>query len=98
MTGLMLVIALGIGGLITYVDSRPTWDDTGITAFAILVTCGVLAALRPSRPWLWALAVGLWIPLVQIVRAGNYASLLALVMAFAGGYGGWVFRKALATR
>jgi hypothetical protein len=96
MQKILLTVALVFGGLVTYVDSRPGWDDTGVTAFAILAVCGVLGLLGPKRPWLWALAVGLWIPLLGIVRTRNYGSLLALLIAFAGAYAGTVIRKAVA--
>jgi len=91
----LLALGLVLGGLITYMDSRPNWDDTGVTALAIVVSCGLLGALGPSRPWLWALAVGLWIPVLGIVRTHNYAALLALLFAFAGAYAGMAFRKTL---
>lgn len=93
MQKLLLAVALSLGAVITYVDSRPTWDDTGVTATAILVACGVLGALGPKRPWLWALGVGLWIPLLGIARAQNYATLLALLVAFVGAYAGMATRR-----
>jgi len=96
MQKILLAVALAIGGLITYVDSRPAWDDTGVTALAVLVACGAIGFTGPKRPWLWALAVGLWIPLLGIVGTHNYASLLALPIAFAGAYGGMAIRKAVA--
>ncbi|MCX6539258.1 MAG: hypothetical protein NT151_10060 [Acidobacteria bacterium] len=96
MQKILLAVALVLGGLITYVDSQPTWDDTGVTALAILVTCGSLGFMAPKRPWLWALAVGLWIPLLGIVGTHNYGSLLALLIAFAGAYAGMAIRKVIA--
>src|SRR5258708_5837860 len=66
MQRILFVVALGLGLAIAYVDSRPNWDDTGITAAAILVSCGLLGVLGPKQPLLWALAVGLWIPLCGI--------------------------------
>ena len=89
----LFVIALCLGLAIAYVDSRPNWDDTGITAGAILLSCGLLGAIAPKVPWLWALAVGLWIPLFGIVRAQNYGTLLALAVAFAGAYAGMALRR-----
>jgi hypothetical protein len=93
MQKMLFVVALGLGLAIAYVDSRPNWDDTGVTAAAILFSCGLLGATGPKRPWLWALAVGLWIPLFGIVRAQNYGSLLALAVAFAGAYAGMALRR-----
>jgi hypothetical protein len=93
-TILMLIVALCLGGCITYIDSRPTWDDTGVTAAALFVCAAVFGFVRPRWAWAWALALGLWIPLVEVLRAGNYGSLLALLFAFAGAYGGMLLRKA----
>jgi hypothetical protein len=93
MNKLLLVVALALGGVIAYVDSRPTWDDTGVTAGAIVISCGLLGAAGPSRPWLWALAVGLWIPLLAIMKSQNYGSLLVLAFAFAGAYAGMGLRR-----
>jgi hypothetical protein len=95
MQKLLFALALGLGGLITYVDSRPNWDDAGITALAIFISCGLLGILGPRRPWLWALAVGLWIPVIGIVAMHNFGTVLALLFAFAGAYLGMAVRKAV---
>jgi hypothetical protein len=92
MSKVLLPIALGLGLLIAYVDSRPNWDDAGLTALALLASSGLCGVLAPRRPWVWALAVGIWIPLVGIASARNYGSLLAILFAFAGAYSGMVVR------
>ena len=92
MRKVLFAVAVVLGMLIAYVDARPTWDDTGVTAAAVFVVCGVLGAMSPSRPWVWALAVGSWIPLVGILTSQNYAAILALVVAFVGAYGGMLAR------
>jgi hypothetical protein len=91
----LVPLALVLGLTITYVDSSPGWDDTGVSAAAVLGTSGLFGMLYPARPWLWALLVGVWIPASGIVREFNYASLLALVFSFAGAYAGAVVRKTL---
>ena len=53
MNKVLFVAALAIGAGITFVDSRPNWDDAGVTAAAIVVSAGILGAAGPSRPWLW---------------------------------------------
>jgi hypothetical protein len=88
----LLAIALASGLLIAYVDSRPTWDDTGITVFALLVTSAIIGLLVQRRPWLYALAVGLWIPLWGIIHAQNASMLLVLLFPFVGVYAGWALR------
>jgi hypothetical protein len=91
---ILLPVAVFLGLSIAYVDSQPNWDDTGITALALLLSCGVLGALGPERPWLWALSVGGWIPAYGIASSRNFGSLLALVFAFVGAYAGMGARKA----
>ena len=92
-----LIVGLALGGVITYVDSSPGWDDTGVTAAAILASAALLGAIAPRRPWLLALAVGAWIPLVGIAVTRNYGSLLALLFAFAGAYAGMAIRRTVAS-
>ena len=96
MQKLLIAIAIALGWLIAYVDSRPTWDDTVITVFAVLIISGALAFVEPRRPWQWALAVGIWTPLVEIPFGGQFASLVALLVAFIGAYAGMSIRKVLA--
>lgn len=93
MKKILVVIAIGFGVMIAYVDSRPTWDDAGITALSILIVCGLVGLLDLPHPWLLALAIGIWIPLAGIVFNHNFAGLLALVFAFAGIYAGILIRR-----
>jgi hypothetical protein len=90
MQNLLLAAALLAGLFSAYVDSRPTWDDTGILAFGILIVSGLITLLGYRRPWVIALAVGIWIPLHGIFITHNYGTILALVFAFVGAYGGWL--------
>jgi hypothetical protein len=89
-------LAVGMGLLIAWIDSRPNWDDAGITAGLLVLTGAVFGALRPARPWLWGLAVGVWVPLFGIVRHRNFGSLLALGAALVGAYAGTLVRRVLA--
>jgi hypothetical protein len=93
MRKVLFPVALGIGLLIAYVDSRPNWDDSGITALALFTASAACGALSPKRCWLWALAIGMWIPVQSIVMSGNYSSVLVLVFSFAGAYAGLAGRK-----
>jgi len=99
MQKLLLALAVLTGLFIAYVDSRPTWDDTGITAGAILLSSGLLTLLGYRRPWLIALAIGLWLPIYEIYVSHNYSlpnliffPLAILLMASIGAYGGWLAR------
>ena len=89
----LVAVVVGLG--VAWVDSRPHWDDTGIIAVTIFVACALLGTTRPRLAWLWALAVGLWLPLENILLHHNYPSLLALVFAFAGAYAGAFVRQLL---
>ena len=90
---LLLISAVASGLVIGWVDTRPTWDDAGITAAAILLVTGVLGAAMPSRAWIWALTVGGLVLLLDIVLAGSYGAVLALVIAFGGAYAGVLIQK-----
>lgn len=93
MKKVLFVIAVAAGLFIAYIDSRPTWDDTGITAFSIFLLCALCGFINPRRPWIWALAAGIWVPLAGILLHQNYGGLLALVFAFAGAYVGMFARR-----
>ena len=95
---LLFVVAIAAGLAIAYVDSRPSWDDSGVTAGAMLLSAGLLGLVAPERPWLWALAVGIWIPAHAIVRRhalGSLMMLVALAFPFAGAYAGMAIRRML---
>jgi hypothetical protein len=90
---ILFILATFCGALISYVDSRPNWDDTGVTVFTILLCSGAFAFGSPRRWWLWAIAIGIWIPLLEIARTQNFGSLLALVVALVGAVSGSLLRK-----
>ena len=98
----LFALSVLAGLFIAYVDSRPTWDDTGITAGALLLSSGLLTLLGYRRPWLIALAIGLWMPIYEIYLSHNFSlpnliffPLFVLFLAFAGAYGGWLIRLGL---
>jgi hypothetical protein len=94
----LLFSAVALGNLIGWIDSRPTWDDAGITVAMVLGAASVLGFAKPDRAWLWALAVSIWVPLWNIVLNGSYASVVALVIAVTGAYMGAFIRRALLPR
>jgi hypothetical protein len=91
----LLAAAAAAGILIARIDSKPTWDDAGITAGIIFTTSAMLGTAMPRRAWIWGLAVGGWIPLFGIVGRGDPATLLALAAGMAGAYAGAGIRKLL---
>ncbi len=84
-----LLLAIGSGVAIAVLDSRPGWDDTGITAVLLMLASFVSAALSGRRPWLWALLVGAWVPLVEIPGTGQPSSVGALLFAAIGALAGY---------
>lgn len=92
----LAVLAIIAGLAIAWADSRPTWDDTGLTAAAVFLASAFFAAALRRQPWLWALAIGVWVPLFGILGSGSAGSLIALAIAFFGAYAGALARKALA--
>jgi len=91
-------VAVALGASIAYIDSRPYWNDTVITDVALLVFAAFLGFLVPRRWWLWAVGIGIWIPLVAFVRLPGLASvpmLLVLGLTFAGAYGGQYLRTVM---
>ena len=97
MNRLVQPVAVLAGLAIAWIDSRPTWDDTGVTAGMLLLSAAAIALVAPRRVWLIALCVGIWIPLQAIVKAGaapsSFAMLLVLLFPLAGAYGGLGIRK-----
>ena len=84
------------GGLAGWVDVKV--GDLLFTALLVLAPCILLGALRPDRPWRWALLVGMGVPLADLLayllltqkpyRAQVYESLLAFLPGLVGAYGG----------
>jgi hypothetical protein len=92
MQKILLAVAVLAGLSLAYVDARPTWDDTGILAGSLLLVAGLLTLLGHRRPWLIALAVGIWIPLHDIFLSHDIRMLLVLLFPLVGAYAGWAAR------
>jgi len=91
----LLVFGVLAGLFLAYIDALPKWDDTGILVGGLLLVSGLLALLGYRRPWLLALAVGLWIPLHDITLTHDFRMLLVLIFPFAGAYLGWALHLGL---
>ena len=92
---LSVLFACILGIAIAWVDSQPSWDDSGISAFMVLSVSMLAGYIAKRKPWLIALAVGAWIPLYGIYSTQNFGSLLALLPGFIGAYTGWWIEKIL---
>ena len=88
-----LILSVLTGLILAWMDSRPGWDDAGITAGLIVVTSALFGFLQPERPWIWALMVSIWIPLHAIFLTGDYKMLLVALFGFAGAYLGAAVKK-----
>jgi hypothetical protein len=92
-TAIAAVLAVAAGLAIAFVDSRPGYDATGITAVALFGSAALATLIAGERPVLWALLVGVWAPLIEITTLGNAGSLLALLFAGAGAAVGFVIGR-----
>lgn len=97
-----LVLALAGGIFAWWVDSRN--DEPQAAVLVILMATFLTGLLVPRRAWLWALITGLCLPVGYLlargmgyqpatpIEPGWYASILALIPAFIGGYAGALAR------
>jgi hypothetical protein len=92
MQNILLAFAVIAGLFSAYVDSRPNWDDTGILVGGLLLVSGLLTLLGHRRPWLIALAIGIWIPMYEIFATHDFMMLIVLLIPLIGAYGGWLMR------
>src|SRR5690349_17411423 len=90
---ILVLAAMTLGLTLAWIDSRPNWNDTGITVGLVILTSGTFGFLKPKYAWLWAILIGIWIPFIEISQQGTYPSLLALVFAFVGSYLGALIEK-----
>jgi hypothetical protein len=98
----LLTIFLGV--IIGLSDLR---SDVQLTALLLLVFGFFAGYAKPKYAWVWALLLGIWVPLAEFTalaiglklsyRPDILASSIALVPAFIGAYGG-VFVQWAATR
>ena len=89
------LVGLLLGAGIGYVDSRPTWDDTGITVGAVVLCAFVTAAISPRWAWLSGLAVGLPVLAFNAVLHGGYAAVVAVGVGLVGAGAGYLAGKLL---
>lgn len=87
--------AIALGVVIAAVDSRPTWDDSAITAAALVLAAATVAAIDGRRPWLWAALTGLPLPLIEVPATGSTAPAIALLFTAIGAAAGFVVHRAV---
>src|SRR5690242_16804678 len=84
----LAVAALLCGIAIGWNDSRPTWDDTGVTAGLLVAASAIFGFTDPRRWWIWSLLIGIGTPLFEVAGATGSASLAAFVFSGLGAAGG----------
>ena len=89
----ILAAALAAGLFIAWMDSRPGSDDAGVTALALFAAAGIFAFIADRKPWLYGLAVGLWVPLWGVILRHDARFLLALLFPLAGAFAGWALGR-----
>jgi len=87
------LICIGLlcaGAAIAWVDSRPTWDDTGVTAGAIVITAavGTLVGVR-----YWMSAVLTVAPILLMEARTGAGVLLVAPLAVVGSAAGGAIRR-----
>ena len=92
MQSILLAVGVLAGLFSAWVDARPNWDDTGILVIGLFLVSGLLTLLGHRRPWLIALAIGLWIPLHNIYLSHDPRMLVVLLIPTLGAYAGWALR------
>jgi hypothetical protein len=93
----LVVLASGLGLALAQVDVRTTWDDAGVTAGVLVILSVTFSALFPGPPWIWAIAIGAWVPILNIVTSRNFGALMALPIALAAAYIGRALRRAVSS-
>lgn len=92
---ILLIVAITLGVFIGWVDSSPKWDDSGITSMMLFGSATLLGFAMPKRIWVWALAIGIWVPIWNILLHSNYESFIALLFTSFGAYIGGLIHKVL---
>jgi hypothetical protein len=85
-----LAISLVAGIAIGWMDSRPGFDDTGITAVGLVLAACLASFVAGRAPWLWAVSTGIWVPLFELPGLASGGPLLALVFSGLGSAAGWL--------
>ena len=90
---LAAALRLAVGCAIGFVDSRPTWDDTGITAGSIFLASLVVSAARPRSAWLTGLLIGVPVLAFNVILHGSFASAIAVVIGLVGAGAGYLIGR-----
>lgn len=84
-----LALSLVAGLVIGWMDSRPGFDDTGVTASALFLAAGVSSFIATRLPWLFAVTTGVWLPIFELPGVASGGPLLAFALSGVGAVVGW---------
>ncbi len=94
------LLGAALGAFAGFMDVKV--GDLLFTALLVLAPCILLGLLRPQKPWRWALLVGMFVPIADLLaylimrqkpyRAQIYESFLVFMPGVAGAYGGALMR------
>jgi hypothetical protein len=97
------MLALVGGVIIGAIDFNATEPQPAV--LLVLIFAGTLGFVQPHSAWRWAIIVTLGLPLAHLslrqlgwqprdpVSPGEFATLIALIPAFIGAYGGVLVRR-----
>jgi len=87
-----VLVAVGSGIAIAWMDSRPGFDATGVTVVALVVAAGVAVVIARARSLPFAALlgglVGIWVPILELGGSAGGAPLAAPLFSIVGALGG----------
>ncbi len=86
--------ALVAGSAIGYLDSRPNWDDTGVTVGAVLISAAIIGSLRPRLGVALGALVGVPVLAFEYLTSGGIVAMVVIAIGMVGGGLGVVLRGA----
>jgi hypothetical protein len=89
-TRIALTISVVAGLVIGFIDSRPGFDATAITAVLLALAAGLATTLDPRRWLLWTAIVAGPLVVLEVLPSNSPAPMAALVFAGVGAAAGWL--------
>lgn len=80
------MVALAGGAFTGWVDNSLLWRDTARVGFCLVVFAAVSVFIARRRPWLLAILVAIWVPVLPLDAILNWKPWLAFLPAFIAAY------------
>lgn len=94
---ILIILSLLAGLIIGWIDTRPRWNDTGITVALIFISSFILGIFSNRNAWVIALIIGLCITTLNFLVSNRIDSAVSILIALAGAYGGVLLKKIVKT-